>query len=146
MHIFSTSHTVMFSLCLTFYLSLHMQLWENWAGSRKGAGSRDERHWWRCGGKIHCSLQWRRHLSANGENTSHRRTGFQVPSLSARAQYRSGPQAHIYTTTWFIHAWTNKHIVTLSLHLFTVTMPKEKQRQPCTKLINRAIVPVCIPV
>lgn len=70
-HTFSSSSALAFSSCLSFYLCSRTQLWENRAGERVGGG-----------GELEAAMKdsdegavvqyTRRHLSTDGENTSHR--------------------------------------------------------------------------
>lgn len=154
-HTFSSSSALAFSSCLSFYLCSRTQLWENRAGERVGgAGSSDERQWWRRCGTIHetSSIYWWREHIAQTQRAHHTGTlSFKFSlSLSTSPVSIRTEKAHISATTWFPHEWTHSNTTNSkappSLNVSPITppnpwRPNANKRQLNTRLINLSIIP-----
>lgn len=126
-HTFSSLCTLEFSLCLSFYLPrTHVQLWENRAGSREGLAAMmkdsDE------GAVVKYTVDV---IYLLMEETHHTNTLSFKFVFSQRKPSIGLDQKHTFTRQYgsnlvdhtTIHTSTNKHIVTLSLHLSLITLP-----------------------
>lgn len=151
---------------LALWLSLHVSLsifarahnferteqGSGWRGG--GAGSSDERQWWRRCGTIHetSSIYWWREHIAQTQRAHHTGTlSFKFSlSLSTSPVSIRTEKAHIFATTWFPHEWTHSNTTNSkappSLNVSPITppnpwRPNANKRQLNTRLINLSIIP-----